>query len=457
MTPPVTPLGRQAFDRLQAEYETTWLADVYVEPLGFEGLAGMRSIAVFGEEGAGKTALQTRMTQFALLSKQRPLIVKWYPPLESSHDEEEITHEFLIQVMDACVQELLLHIGCNPNVFNAAPNWVQGTVIWFINQYLTGDQEFRLMRLEVECPPENMVLLNDIISRKPPGVLPDNSPAPRVIAEVAQMLLHLGVAGVWVMVDGLESWLGTGITSPERAIKALLATLAIFENPAFVLKLAAPIKLEAQLSPNEGFIRRRCAVHRLTWTREQLTLIVERRLATAVSKDTFRLSDLCDGDSLKDYLEKYGGLSPYGWLELTRPVIDQYLSKPVPAPFSADELAQVQRLQPPRLRVDLDLEKVFIGYGFLEGLSASNYKLLRYLYENRVRPCTRRELYFRAYRGLDKEPRSVMEMGAEHTNWENTIDTAIWRLRGVIEPRPNEPIYVVSDQGRGTIRLENVW
>ena len=39
--------------------------------------------------------------------------------------------------------------------------------------------------------------------------------------------------------------------------------------------------------------------------------------------------------------------------------------------------------------------------------------------------------------------------------FEGTLDTALWRLRGAIEPDPKDPLYVVTRRGQG-VRLENV-
>lgn len=452
------PLERQAFDRLRAEYEEVWLESVYVEPIDFDGLASMRSIAVFGEEGIGKTALRIFMTQRVLKDNKFPLIVQWHPVAGSSGSDENIAQEFIEQVMDSCAQALLRHIGDLPKMFLSASPWIQETVVWFVHRYLAGDKEFQLMKIEDDCPRENMPVLHDIINRTPRQIVPPNSPPLRIIAEVAEMIERLGLTGIWVTIDGLEAWLGSGMETPEKSIKGLLSTLAIFEHPAFVIKIMAPTKLETRLSPNEGFIRRRCDVHHLTWKGEELNAILQKRLAITMGKDQFNLADLCDQTKLQQWLERYGGLNPRGWLELVRPLVDEYLSKNLGCPLKENELTHLQHRHPPRLRIDIVAGQVFIGYGIVENLSPSQYKLLRYLYENRPRPCTRRELYFRAYRGMEKEPRTVTDPGMEgHLNWENTIDTALWRLRGVIEPQPESPIYIVSEQGKGTIHLENAW
>jgi len=101
---------------------------------------------------------------------------------------------------------------------------------------------------------------------------------------------------------------------------------------------------------------------------------------------------------------------------------------------------------------------VFIGYGEV-AVTGIGYKLLEYLYENRHRPCTKSELYYSAHKGLPREPHDKEDDGWEDIPaWEGILDTALWRLRQVIEwdnRKSADPLYIVSERRRGQIRLEN--
>jgi DNA-binding response OmpR family regulator len=88
------------------------------------------------------------------------------------------------------------------------------------------------------------------------------------------------------------------------------------------------------------------------------------------------------------------------------------------------------------------------------------YNLLRYLYQNRHRPCTRSELYYLAHRRLEGEPASWRDEHWEHPgSWGRIIDTTLWRLREKIEPDPSQPVYVVSNTvgDVNCVQLRHTW
>jgi DNA-binding response OmpR family regulator len=59
-------------------------------------------------------------------------------------------------------------------------------------------------------------------------------------------------------------------------------------------------------------------------------------------------------------------------------------------------------------------------------------------------------------KGLDYEPRVSEDKNWENRKvWERIVDTTINRLRAVVEPDPQKPIYLLSERGKGFIKLEN--
>ncbi len=75
------------------------------------------------------------------------------------------------------------------------------------------------------------------------------------------------------------------------------------------------------------------------------------------------------------------------------------------------EWDEVRRRHAPRLRIDLANNRAFVGYGEIDNVPPTAYKLLRYLYEHPRRRCSRDELYYRAYQELDTVPLSVRDEG----------------------------------------------
>src|SRR5688572_30201563 len=99
-----TPLKFQAFDRLQAEYERSWLDQVFIEPPDFAAMVGMRSILVFGAGGAGKTALYVALTRYAAPAGGAParLVVDWRPSIAAELSGSQALRACLEQMFDAC-------------------------------------------------------------------------------------------------------------------------------------------------------------------------------------------------------------------------------------------------------------------------------------------------------------------------------------------------------------------
>jgi hypothetical protein len=214
-------------------------------------------------------------------------------------------------------------------------------------------------------------------------------------------------------------------------------------------------ELGLRLQTARGVVTRRFKTYHLKWQEEELIHLTEKRVGLVLKRDVL-LGQLCKDEAWFQWLKQYAGDSPRGWLDLTRPILAAYMQKG--KPLSKTEWLDIYRQSPPPLRVDIDAGYVFVGYGKMD-VSAIGYKLLAYLYENRQRSCTKSELYYRAYRGLIKEPHAKNDDGWEDVNtWEGMVDTALWRLRQAVEWDKHEgsPLYIVSERGQGKIRLDNV-
>jgi hypothetical protein len=259
-----------------------------------------------------------------------------------------------------------------------------------------------------------------------------------------------------VLVDGLEPWVEVAPDLLAQMLGALLSTLVLFEDAGFIMKLVVPTAIEAALTDSGGVRRRRLDAYRLEYPVERLIVIVERRIAVALGRDTFRLHDLCDSEELVVWLEHCGGRSPRAWLSLVGPLVDAYIADNRQFALSIEECVEIFRRHPPMLSLDLSTERVYIGDGELTGLSPISYKMLRYLYEQR-RTVERAELCYRVCRGLSDVPRAHEDTGWEDpATWTGYLDTIVWRLRKEVELYVKKPIYIVTERSKG-LRLENVW
>jgi hypothetical protein len=448
-----------AFDSLRAEHEGQWLSQVYIWPDDFVSMSGMRSFVVFGGEGSGKTALRIALQK--QMSEQdgdsAPFGVRWHP--EPIHAEpREIVRIFTSQMLDACAQEMLYYAYRHPMALKSSLPWVQEAAAWFVQTYFLGDWRFELERLGAEYSGKSTDGLQELLSRQTRSILPAHATPARVISLVATISKHLGVKGVWCFVDGMETWVDQDRDTLVQTLKALLSTLALFEEPGFVIKMMVPSQLEEELLSANSTIRRRWDIYKLAWSKQQLTQIVESRIRAMLGNDLYRIKNLFSVESLIPWLELCGGTSPRGWLELVHPLVDYQQSKKDVSPLSNEEFWEIRSKHPPKLRFDVDTDRVFIGYGEITSLQPLAKKLLRYIYTQKNRTCLREELYYKAHQGLDAIPQSTKDDNwVGRKQWEKSIDTALYRIRQVIEPNPKAPIYLISDTGKSTVHLQNVW
>jgi hypothetical protein len=296
----LNPLGPRAFDRLRAENEAAWLSRVFVPPPEFEELAGASSIILYGDSGSGKTALRQALTQ-RLCADNMPtsLVANWRPALpHSPQSGTPAIQEWFRQAFDVCALALLEHIGRWPAALVQTKPYAKNTIVWFVHQYLQGDVQTCISRLEADCTPDGLVVLRELFGQTQPSpVLHADAAASRVIDTLVDAVRQMQLDGIWVFIDDLEPWLETDPLHLTQLLKDLLSTLALFENHGFTLKILAPLDLKDALSAANGFNRRRIASHELIWSAPQLQAICEARLAGALGLTEFQLDQLCSAAS----------------------------------------------------------------------------------------------------------------------------------------------------------------
>ncbi len=460
MTNPSISSPLNLFDTLRAEDETPWLGRAFVPPPGFKSMRGMRSVIVFGEEGSGKTALRLRLIEAGreMPGMAAPLVVEWQAGVQEEAQGEAFVKRFVEEILDLTAQSLAMCLVRQPGRFRQASRFAQEGMVWLIHQYLRTDKELLLLRLESEGQADGMACVSEILERVPKTLVMPGAPYPRQMTEVVQTLKAAGFGGLWVMMDGLDAWLRLEADALGRMLTTLFSSLALFDIPGFAVKVMAPLRMKNLISMASGLTRRRFDIFDLAWPAESLRALCERRLALACGLEMFGFEELSQDSGLLTWLEKYGGASPRGWLEFLRPFLEAYLAQPEKRPLTIEATADIQRRFPPRLRMDDDLKNVFLGNFPVSGLSESSLNILRYLYLHPNRACDKAELYYRALRGLERQPRSLDDPAWEIPDTvEGVMDTALWRLRQTLEPNPKQPVYVVSERGRGIVRLENAW
>ncbi len=445
--------GLAVFGTLRAE-EEPWLADCFVPPAEFEGMIAARSIVVFGAPGGGKSAL-CRMLAARTFSGTSPsyLVVHWRPTpyLWDPVTGFDSVPGQVIHVFDLCALEVLRFLAHDPDRWAAAPEWARWMLAWFVGRFLRGDPKIRVAELLEESPGRE-VIAAILAPGRDEDLLPPNDWR-LVTAEFAKALQRLGLQGIWVMVDGLETWLEeSGRLLP--AFVSFLSTLPLFEEEAFAYKVFAPEAFFQPLLEAEGVDRRRFMMYRLTWSEAQLVQIVERRLALATGKPKFPLKALCSASPFLTWLRRAGGESPRVWLECVRPFVARYLETGRPVP--ASEWNKLRERVVPRVILDEVNRLVIVGGRRIPmgEIPSGALRILQYLYRNAGRVVPWDELYYKGYRGKAHIP-GRRDPDYEE-DYENTLYSRLSDLRRIIEPEPESPICIETVREEG-VRLRVSW
>ena len=456
---PVTemPLGVAAFGNLRAEDEP-WLAECFVPPEDFGLMSEMRSIAVFGASGSGKSAVREMLIRqnCAPSGGQRCLVADWQLVLAAfeSPDAFRSVPGQVACVFDACGMAILEHIARVPVVWTRASEWARRMFTWFIHRFVQGDLETRCGPLLTQYPEAGAEAIRDFLGTDwDPGLMPAHN-WPLVAAELSKALNQQGVDGIWVVVDGLEPWMQAQFDLVVSALGAFFSTLPLFEKASIAYKTFLPAAAEPALAASTGVGRHRVQRYRLEWRGDQLIEIVERRLACAAGGRALRMTDLCAAPGFLEWVKRNGGSNPRAWLELVRPVVVHYFAQQPAHPIPEETWKELRRQSPPRLFVDRENARVIVGGREVpvKEMTRGGYRLLCYLYRNAGRLVPWPELYYRGYRGLSAVPLSKEDKGYEYPeDWEPVLQTRMSDLRKAIEPDPQEPVYLETVKGEGVV------
>lgn len=467
------PIGLAAFDTLRAEDEE-WLFDCFVPPADFERMAGERSIIVFGEAGAGKTALYRALVQrVQCVGKPTRLIVECQvAPVEIGASTGLMTlRDHIYRVFDACALALVNHLTQYPEGWSHAPTWARTTMAWFIRTFTQGDVKTRLARWFTGENSSATAILQTILEHSGEVLQPTASPD-YIAAELVKALKPFGLEGIWIMVDGLEKWQ----VNAERLgadLAHFLSALMLFARTHWTYKFFVPQHLESALSTATGIQRRRLDSYHLQWDVPSLQRLIEHRLALATGISGFTLSHLCATPAPKktrskkvpqkqltllDWLQAAGGTNPREWLDQVRPLVQYYLEHHLTQPLDEATWRQLRHAHPPRLYFDASKKQIIVGGRSvpLEQIPAQAYEMLCYLIEHSNQLVSKADLFFRWYQGLDRVPRKGEKEFREPIEYEGLIDTNLWRIRQALEPDPTDPVLLVTIKGHG-VRLNVRW
>ena len=438
------------FDFLSAEYETEWLADVFVQPTLSKPITNDRSVIVSGERGVGKSALAHWLTRQAMGRDRHTLIARWTP----QYREIEVggygaMQEQLKQILQACSLSLINYIHEIPDRFTDAPQWVQDAFHWFIYQFTTTRAHILLGRLKASGVKVGYGTIEHLLTSEPPNISNGDMAESEILELFVFSLRQIDIQGVWITVDGLEPWLDIDAKMLAKSLDILLATLGLFEIQGFSFKIFAPQAIVPLILRSNSVQTRRLDPVRLAWSFNELIEIVDNRLRIITDDPEMTISTLVVHERLTAHIERYGGGLPRGWLEAVRPYVDYYLQKNSKASLSQDEFSAIFENHPPRLRISSRTQDVYLGYHRIEPLSPQLATILSYLYEQHNNFCSREELYYCALSGYEQIPKEDEEGYKQLEIWKSGIENIVYQLRKHVEPIPGKQIYLETRRNRG--------
>lgn len=440
------------FETLNAEREGHLPPEAWVQPGIFSAAAGSNSAIILGPSGSGKTALRLHITHNAAA---HALCIPWQPSLPAEQQSAQaLSYAMQQQTLRACSDALLPWLLQHWSEVQAAEEWVQVSLLDFWQHYRPANYRLLLGKLRSQTAAETSPRLQTWLEQAPAyAVLEEQAPPIEAIALLTEALQALGLSGCWLLVDGVEPWLDAHSSALEAALQGLLSSLALFEQKGVTVKLFLPDALESKVLATSGVQRRRLDVLPLTWNTETLTDLVQKRLALALDQPTATLSEWFDTELLHQWLKRYGGLQPRGWLEIMRPLVNALCAQQPPRALDAAAMQNIFQQHPPRLRLDLVNRRVYLGYGEVQGIQPAGFQILALLYERHGELCEREEVYYRGHEGLPTVLRPGDSGYLYPKEYTGSLDTALWRLRQALEPNPEAPIYLLTERNKG-LRLK---
>lgn len=456
--PDAERIGLPVFSTKKAEDESWLFQHAFVSPPDFEFLKGDHSVVLFGESGAGKTASCIALKQYGLGTSSR-MIVHWHPQA-SEEIIEMSTALAMVQLKDilyACARTFSEKLVDDLSIILKAAPATQEYLVWFLKYFIGTDNLLDILPTSIsKKDKEQLQALADRFSSDLLGDQPDMMIA---ATEFTKSMKSIGFSMIWIMVDGATWFTENQRINAINSLRSILSTLKFFEIPYLCYKMVLPSEFEADLVDAIGITRDRAMVSRISWERRYLKNILEKRLTLAIG-ESVSFEQIYDAEEICSWLEACGGLNPRGWLEYFRPVFSTYwdvISNEKPRKLKKAEWVSARKRSSLHLKFDPEMNQVRVGMGEGKILSPEVGAIFSYLFKNQGRYCTKKELYYKAYVPFIAPEDKVKEVGEQLAlakEYDDLINTVIYRIRQAVEPNPKdkEPVFVTTKRDVG-VRL----
>lgn len=441
------PSTESLFNTLKAENEP-WLGDVFFNLPIFERLRGEHSTILYGEAGSGKTAMRL---EFQKQQKERDFTALWLPEpiLEDSTVGTALAHQAMRQALRACMESLVLE-GNLPQRLGEPSSYIASALQWFLRNYLPFDPTFYIQSQADRLSQEDSRWYLKLLEQSFPSAIAEQSSLKDQIRLFLMVLRPAKYERLWLTIDGLERWTPHQAGEQAKALlDAILSTLVIFDVPGVTFKFFLPISLKGVLHGTSGVERHRAEESTIEWSAESLQALLEKRLMYVLSSNNKQvlLDSLCEGGEFLNWLKEFGGTSPRAWLQFAAPLIAEYQKRG--KRLTASQTREFIRQHPPALQLHYERREVWLGRKCISIGSASEFRLLEYLFAHPGKICSLEELYYYAQEKLESIPDKADNVWVTKDTLRRRLETMIWRVRQKIEPSPKSPLYLVTHHGKG--------
>lgn len=441
-----TPSPETLFKTLKAENEP-WLGEVFISLSAFERLKEGHSIILYGETGSGKTAMRLALKKE---QKENVFTALWLPEpiLENPTAGTALAQQAMKQAVRACLEGLILD-GSLPERLGEPSSHIASALQWFLKNYLPFDPAFYLQSQADHLSGSETQWYLNLLEQPFPAVITEQASLKDQIRLLLMILRAAKYERLWLTIDGLERWTPRQTGEQLQALlEAVLSTLVFFDLPNVAFKFLLPASFKNILHKTSGVERHRAEEVQLTWSAEDLKAMLEKRATYALSsRKKVTLDALCEGGEFLKWLGEYGGTSPRAWLEFTAPLIAEYQQQG--KRLTAVQTREFIHQHPAPLRLDLERREVWVGKKLIPFNSPAEFRLLEYLAAHSGNICPLENVYYYAQEGFEKIPDKGEKEWVVPQTLRKRIDTLLWRVRQKIEPKPNEPIYLVTHHRKG--------
>jgi hypothetical protein len=416
--------------RTSAAYRERWWEACYVSlPVVADFIGAAGSVVLFGGPGSGKSVAMAALKR----GLQEQTLVVSYQVDNWPNGKNPLVKggNHVCQIVAAAANEIWHHFQDKPEDYLRCYDLQQEYVIWLFDKYLGRRPLFRFAyRLQqagvadLEIPPADDI----------EDIYPTNEKSADVrgnIGELVDLAHTLGYGSIVILVEVNER-------AAVRVLSDLdaLFRLDLLENKEFSMKAVLPESILA----GRPEIMQRAGGHfhlaPLSYLQAEIDEMAARHLRAATGGALASVAVLAETAVLQsgrdEVIKLYGRFVPGGWLKWVETLLVEYMRQNRKEPFPAEDakaLLVTFYQQHIRLQADRPRQGVWRGPQFLK-LDKQPFEILARLIK---------------LDGKTSSDELTNLAGGSKTN----LNTIVSRIREVVEPLPDEKIYIQNRRDVG--------